>query len=471
MKQSTPNSRGEKSLTDNKDSELIDQEVITSIQSTDSKEHRSGVRYMRARLLDSSKLTSGASWKEALEHVYTLTETNLGKISPQRKSKFRKTLETIVANLIVAFEADNSLYISFNLGKKPNQNLPHEIKRDIIRTFEELGYIELAPGYRYDNSRARRSRMRATPQLQQIIDSHGASHWKVTRPYEPLTLKGKRRRPIQFRQSRATRKISETIQKLNDNLWEANPHLQLPPGIPFPTFKHKNGLRIPYDQSRNKLKRTFNRASFKSGGRFSGHWLQRVPSIYRQFITLGGMETVELDYGGLHFAIMYALKGIQMKNDPYFVPGFDTRDRRKLCKIVANIMINAGSHRNAFLGALSKARMAELNFSIDNVKAIMKHLEKAHHQLKGFFYSDKGVELMYHESQMAEEIMLSLAADGIPCLPVHDSFVVPKHTEKQLKLAMITAFKNRFGFSPTIKPKERVKEADIIVVNGQLKTR
>lgn len=59
------------------------------------------------------------------------------------------------------------------------------------------------------------------------------------------------------------------------------------------------------------------------------------------------------------------------------------------------------------------------------IPEIIAAMEKQHEPLcKDFLYNpDMGLYLMYRESQIAERVMLDMAEQGAPVLPIHDSFV------------------------------------------------
>ena len=59
------------------------------------------------------------------------------------------------------------------------------------------------------------------------------------------------------------------------------------------------------------------------------------------------------------------------------------------------------------------------------------------------------------DSQIAERVMLKLLAKGIPCLPVHDSFIVDRESTKELRQVMDDAYSALMGRSAKLKPLKR----------------
>lgn len=45
---------------------------------------------------------------------------------------------------------------------------------------------------------------------------------------------------------------------------------------------------------------------------------------------------------------------------------------------------------------------------------------------------------------------MRMTRENIPCLPVHDSFIVPAHHEGALRQAMIEEYEKIMGFKPVI---------------------
>jgi hypothetical protein len=67
-------------------------------------------------------------------------------------------------------------------------------------------------------------------------------------------------------------------------------------------------------------------------------------------------------------------------------------------------------------------------------------MSEHHREIKGWFRSGRGLELQRLDSDIAEATLLSLVDQGVCCLPVHDSFIVPRSHENQLRAAMTQAY-------------------------------
>ena len=60
------------------------------------------------------------------------------------------------------------------------------------------------------------------------------------------------------------------------------------------------------------------------------------------------------------------------------------------------------------------------------VNALLDAIERRHGPIRRAFYSDAGVRLQRIDSDMAENVLLTLVGQGIPTLSVHDSFIAEK---------------------------------------------
>jgi hypothetical protein len=64
-----------------------------------------------------------------------------------------------------------------------------------------------------------------------------------------------------------------------------------------------------------------------------------------------------------------------------------------------------------------------------NMDPVIDMLAEQHAPIARHFFQGCGNTLMYHDSQIAEEVMMHFAQQGIPSLPVHDSFVIAEEHE------------------------------------------
>jgi hypothetical protein len=202
----------------------------------------------------------------------------------------------------------------------------------------------------------------------------------------------------------------------------------------------------PVDLTHSWLHRTFNNGVFDQGGRFYGPWWQRIPSEYRSRILIDGELTIELDFSGLHPRMLYAEVGLALPDDPYDV-GQAAR-YRDVAKRALNALINAGPYGIAEPTGFDEqaAGMAFCEL-VDRLKA--KHAPIARYFLSGY-----GVRLQFKDACIAEHLMLHFVDRNVPCLPVHDSFIVQRCHRDELERAMDDACRAVLGISVPINVKQ-----------------
>jgi hypothetical protein len=200
-----------------------------------------------------------------------------------------------------------------------------------------------------------------------------------------------------------------------------------------------------------------------------GH--QNLSKLERASITFDKEPSIELDYSGYHPRILYHQKGIDFRHDPYRLWGSATTpDLRRMAKVVLNAAINACDRKTAIAAcnfgmrtrtkdggrkqgkalreaiALSDAqRRAGKSFAEIYDRALSRHTP-----IVDRFGSGIGAELMTEDAKIALDVLLHFATRSIPCLGIHDSFIVPRHAEAELRQVMMDFYERRFGFLPAI---------------------
>jgi hypothetical protein len=207
-----------------------------------------------------------------------------------------------------------------------------------------------------------------------------------------------------------------------------------------------------------------------------GH--QSLIDLERKTIKFNGKPSIELDYSGMHPRLLYHLNGMEYKKDPYRLWGDKTTDEmRYVAKIMVNAAINAPT-ANAAIAACNYGLTTYTKERDTNGKLIRKSgktldsanlLEKAlrvskltfkevydkvltyHKPIAHLFSNDYGIKLMRIDSAIALDIMYFHADQCIPCLGVHDSFIVPENKSTDLYQLMHQCYKTRTGFYPKLK--------------------
>ena len=160
---------------------------------------------------------------------------------------------------------------------------------------------------------------------------------------------------------------------------------------------------------------------------------------------------MELDYSALHIRMLYHIEGMNYTADPYSLLCQDQSERivHKLANLVA---INAGSEKKAVGGIRNKFRSEGIPYDLTD-KALMElicNFKEAHKPIAHYLCSGIGRQLQNKDSHIAAAILNRLTRDGIPCLPVHDSFIVEAENKDTLYQIMIEEYEKIMGFQPQI---------------------
>lgn len=255
--------------------------------------------------------------------------------------------------------------------------------------------------------------------------------------YAYIELRDEDKNPVVFRTTERTKKLEEVVRKLNV----------------------LNDICTIRDGFGNVLSnfycRVFN-IDFSRGGRFYRSDVLRIKNDQgnRLDITINGNSVVEVDYGNLHFRIAAAREGIDLESvgsDVYSAMLEEedmTPSNRKIVKLGVNIMFNSLNKKKA-QGAIQ----SEINqhkddyYTLGKASQVMSLIENAYPQFKDLFCMGDGFgsALQYHDSELAADVLNVMIEKNIPCLPVHDSFIIAREHCGLLSDTMGDCFRNRFG--------------------------
>jgi hypothetical protein len=207
-----------------------------------------------------------------------------------------------------------------------------------------------------------------------------------------------------------------------------------------------------------------------TGGKF-GH--QSLRTIERATILFDGERATELDIVCMHPRLLYHLNGMDYRGDLYAIWGPDTTgSMRLMAKVATNCLINAVSDRSAESACNNAMRTKTKNGERKTGKArekavklyeawletgfkfreVLKKVRQTHKRLPDdVFGNDLGIVLQRSDSLWMLDVLHHFASHGVPCLPCHDSCVVPVSSEREAKRSMMKFYKDRFGFHPVIK--------------------
>jgi hypothetical protein len=214
-------------------------------------------------------------------------------------------------------------------------------------------------------------------------------------------------------------------------------------------------IRIAY----NQLHRVFNNSSFGLGGRYYGAYHLGMVKDIRLFMRINEKPVVELDYKALHPRMLYHMEKKECGDDLYTVR-CESPDERRMNKLALLAMINAGEEKKAIQAMRNEFRKNKIRYGIKNkdLYPLMEEFKQAHKPINKYFLSGKGIELQNKDSQITENILNSFLKDGIPILPIHDSYLVEEKYEGLLEQRMVEEYQKVMdGFEPVIEKKKVTK--------------
>jgi hypothetical protein len=288
-----------------------------------------------------------------------------------------------------------------------------------------------------DPTSGRQSTFRATPSLIEALGD-APPPTATRKPRALIQLRDEDKLPIDYRDTDNTDRMRRRLLGINEMVESVT--LEVPPDA----GERRGDLLIIGDSAVNlantTLYRVFN-INFRNGGRFYGHFVQGMPKKTRQLITLNGEHVSEPDYPAHHLRILYALGRHPLSGDPYEVDGWE----RTIVKVALLIMINAPTWQSA-RGAIKH----RFELSHDVARRLVHELGHRHAPIAKHFQSGAGRWLQWYDSQIADRILLEATRQGIPVVPIHDSFVTPARQENRVRELMEISFQTViFGSRPT----------------------
>ena len=198
------------------------------------------------------------------------------------------------------------------------------------------------------------------------------------------------------------------------------------------------------------------RSLFNSGGRSYAAWSALNKTGARSLIFIDGEESVEEDYTASTINILYrAVTGTRFNGDPYDLTVGKLHVPRHLVKAVATCAQNCDS-LNGVSRAVGK-RYSDGKTSSDpqtianyqeykdfkkrvEIVAVLQSFLNKHQPIKHALLQGKhlGNKIQCLESDLVFEVVNQLTQQGIPCLTIHDSFIVQEKHQQILKTLMDT---------------------------------
>ena len=401
-----------------------------------------------SRRLRLDRRAFGAPLQNAAEalvaHLESLEEGRERRRRAPERARLTETMTTFIADLYMAYDDDPCLCLGYSRNKNDYVRSPryrsdkstHKTVTLVADYLISQGYVDYArhsyrrPENKVDQWAASgtRSRMKARVKLIAFLrEEHGATiqHITTARNGELIWLRSP---------SKTLQDYSDTLQtkQMRSELGAINA-LLLDTVIEAPRWPEG----INPDQTTHTLYRMFNDGRFDRGGRFYGGWWIGAKKKHRAQITINGNPTVELDYSAHHLRLCYHLLGLDApdRKDLYALEG--TEGLRMAVKWAFNVILNLKKGQRM---ATPDGKIKELLDGAMSVSQLRKIIEKSYPEIAEWFGRERGLDLQYIDSCISNHILLTLAYRDVPCLPIHDSYIVEKKHVNLLQSAMTQAY-------------------------------
>lgn len=421
------------------------------------------IRWDRAAVTESGKAAVAAVLAE-LE----AGEARGRRRRPEDRERLVGTFTAILLDLYAAAKATPALFLAyprnandFNHGRYGNHLVTLTAVRTVTAYLEAARLTEDAPGF-FDRTlnefggpslRSRRARIRATPRFVTLLEEAGLcpadigqlATAETIRLKAAPTARGQTKKRIEYPDTPETIEARKSLVSINALLTRTHIDLQgdAPAGRET-TFEDTEVESLPdmNDRTARQLYRVFNNGSFAEGGRFYGGWWQGLRKADRKRLLINGEPTVELDFKSMHPRLCYQFEQIPLAPDidPYLIPGLP-ESVRELVKAAVVRLLNAapGKSPKAPDGAASTLPPGM------SWPQLLRKVEAHHRPIAAWFRAGRGMRLQHLDSAIAHTVLHYLTIRGIPCLPVHDSFIVAQSQQRMLGQTMMLAYYGQSG--------------------------
>jgi len=291
------------------------------------------------------------------------------RTGPKPKTSFRKQLRVLILDLYVAWLDDPELSIGVSMSSNSWQtnsryNALHLSKKliPIITALHAADLLDMAKGsYAGPGARGNRTtRIRASEELQLMFREAKFIRDDVTRfkGEEIIILRDNKEanrigKELEYEDTAETNAMREDLQSYNALL--AGSFIDIAT-LQVPVIQRDHEIeasRVQIHPETSRTRRVFSRSDWRMNGRFYGGWWQGINDDWRSKIFLDDQPTIEVDFKGLHVAMLYAKAGEDMVSDPYNIPptiysAYPSELVRKLVKQLVLTAINAKDKSSAY---------------------------------------------------------------------------------------------------------------------------
>jgi hypothetical protein len=314
----------------------------------------------------------------------------------------------------------------------------------------EIDLIEdVARGFKFAGSAGQQSTVRATNKFAAWCLSLALTWPDFTRAEEPevLVLRGAKDRStgeaeaIDYKDTALTRKRRNQVQRINRYLFHAP--ISIASDEPLLGFTEDGR---PIDLTRRTVRRIFNNGSWKQGGRLYDAFWETMPREDRfKFLRIRttahpeGESIANVDHAQLFPRLAYVqMNRIPPEGDLYDIDGQGSH-REGYKRLVNALLLSNKMPRNWPKG------MREDFPPGARLRNVVNAIEERHAPIAHLFGTGAGFRLMLIESEILVDTLLTLYAQGVTALPLHDSVLVAASDARLAERAMHASFERSIG--------------------------
>lgn len=201
------------------------------------------------------------------------------------------------------------------------------------------------------------------------------------------------------------------------------------------------------DPTQVALRRVFNNGRFDHGGLLVGGFWQSISSKDRfNEIELDGEPVVELDYQQMSLSVAYGLAGHPLPAGDLYaldkLKGVWDPTVRKRVKQYTNTMLHRSSPMTRRPKDIEPLMVAKGSSEREITASMVREMVLSKHQpIEGWFETGRGMELMFHESEVLFCVVEALMKKSIISLPIFDAILVPESAASEAERVMKSIFK------------------------------
>jgi hypothetical protein len=388
----------------------------------------------------------------------------------ERKGRLEKLQSAIAAFVADLFSASNDpdangwTWRSLKKGGFTGHSVSFRNFQAVLSAWLACGLLERVAGFKetveFDPGdkirlRGKASRFRMTPKLVAVCDSYSITphnageHFAYRPPEHPLRLNDSSRtvgnwkdpgRPMNYTPTEQTTRLEQPVKELNTFLAQ-----HVISGGMHRWFHRTFNMGDAKDFVWNKGGRLY------SDGRGS---YQNIPRPERLKMTIDGESVCEIDIRASYLTILHALYhvpfSVSAEVDPYHI----TDMPRNVVKAWVTVRFGTKGTRTRWPSAAIK-KYAEDNNGSDLREFKIRDVEREFcrkfplmarwRELKHTW-----ADLMWLESEAVVSTVILLMRSGVPCLPVHDSLIIPAFASAMASDVLSNNYSHVCGVTPAL---------------------